>query len=53
MTAAAAKDTSFLSTEFFSPKPEETALEISKRLAIRIEGDGLGLRDGAGGFLAF
>ena len=53
ISAEAAKETCFLSTEFYSPKPDETALEISKRLAIRIEGDGLGMSDGAGGFLAF
>lgn len=29
--------TSFLSTEFYSPSPEDTASEISKRLAIRID----------------
>jgi hypothetical protein len=28
--------TSFLSTEFTSPEPEETAMAISKRLAIRM-----------------
>jgi hypothetical protein len=29
--------TTFLSTEFYSPSPEDTASEISKRLAIRID----------------
>jgi hypothetical protein len=29
--------TSFLSTEFYSPAPEDTASEISKRLAIRMD----------------
>lgn len=32
----AASATSFLSTEFFSPDPEQTALAISERLAIRM-----------------
>jgi hypothetical protein len=29
-------DTSFLSTEFVSPRPEETALAIAERIAIRM-----------------
>ena len=32
----ASSTTSFLSTEFYSPDPEETALAISQRLAVRI-----------------
>lgn len=28
--------TSFVYTEFYSPAPEETAVEISKRLAVRV-----------------
>ena len=32
----AVSSTSFLSTEFFSPDPEQTAMAISERLAIRM-----------------
>jgi hypothetical protein len=43
--AAAAVTTSFLSTEFVSPNPEETALAISERIGIRM----MGCPDGCGG----
>ena len=44
--------TSFISTEYYSPEPEETALHIAQRLAIRMDGDGLGMNSG-GGILPF
>jgi len=36
-TAVQNSGTSFLSTEFFSPNPEETARAIAERIAIRQE----------------
>ena len=45
--------TSFISTEYYSPQPEETALQIAQRLAIRMDGDGLLSGGGSGGILPF
>jgi hypothetical protein len=46
--AATAVAFSFLSTEFVSPRPEETALAISERIGIRM----MGVPDGSGGAAA-
>jgi hypothetical protein len=37
IASSSASPTTFLSTDYFSPHPEETAHEISRRLASRVE----------------